>query len=87
MFYLRCFRNALRISDLIFSLLQEVKTNKALALLKCSARRRILVGRCGVPKIYEPFWRGSKQRLINMMNSRLGLSVILSRFEIAEAHR
>ena len=87
MFYPRCFRGLLRISDLIFSLSQEVKTNKALASLKYSVRRRILVGRCGAPKIYEPFWRGSKQRLINITNSRLGLSVILSRFEIAGAHR
>ena len=34
MFYPRCFRGAPRISDLIFSLLQEVKTNKALAVAK-----------------------------------------------------
>ena len=34
MFYPRCFRGLLRISDLIFSLSQEVKTNKALAVVK-----------------------------------------------------
>ena len=34
MFYPLCFRGLLRISDLIFSLLQEVKTNKALAVAK-----------------------------------------------------
>jgi len=34
MFYPRCFRGALRISDLIFSLSQEVKTNKALTVVK-----------------------------------------------------
>lgn len=34
MFYPRCFRGLLRISDLIFSLSQEVKTDKALAVVK-----------------------------------------------------
>ena len=34
MFYPCCFRGAPRISDLIFSLLQEVKTNKALVVVK-----------------------------------------------------
>ena len=87
MFYPRCFRGAPRISDLIFSLSQEVKTNKALAVVKMLRKAMHLSGTCGVPKIYEPFWRGSKQRLINMTNSGLSLSVILSRFEIAGAHR
>ena len=44
MFYPRCFRGAPRISDLIFSLLQEVKTNKALAVVKILRKATHLSG-------------------------------------------
>ena len=44
MFYPRCFRGLLRISDLIFSLLQEVKTNKALVVVKMLRKATHLSG-------------------------------------------
>ncbi len=44
MFYPRCFQGLLRISDLIFSLLQEVKTNKALVVVKMLRKATHLSG-------------------------------------------
>ena len=44
MFYPRCFRGLLRISDLIFRLSQEVKTNKALAVVKMLRKAMQLSG-------------------------------------------
>ena len=44
MFYLRCFRNALRISDLIFSLCRKSKPNKALAVVKMLRKATHLSG-------------------------------------------
>ena len=44
MVYPRCFRGLLRISDLIFSLLQEVKTNKALVVVKMLRKATHLSG-------------------------------------------
>ena len=44
MFYPRCFRGLLRISDLIFRLSQEVKTNEALAVVKILRKATHLSG-------------------------------------------
>ena len=87
MFYPRCFRGLLRISDLIFSLLQEVKTNKALTVVKMLRKATHLSGTLRCTKDLRAVLARLKQHLINMTNSGLGLSVILSRFEIAGAHR
>ena len=44
MFYPRCFRGLLRISNLTFGSLQEVKTNKALAVVKMLRKTTHLSG-------------------------------------------
>ncbi|MFC2529203.1 MAG: hypothetical protein ACFNVQ_09040, partial [Campylobacter sp.] len=80
-------RGAPRISDLIFSLLQEVKTNKALAVAKMLRKAMHLGGMLRCTKDLRAVLARLETAPHQYDKCRLGLSVILSRFEIAGAHR
>ena len=87
MFYSRCFRGLLRISDLIFGSLQEAKTNKALAVVKMLRKATHLSGTLRCTKDLRAVLARLETAPHQYDKCRLGLSVILSRFEIAGAHR